>query len=242
MRASRPYDDQRVVSGDVDRRCVNIDPRRRATWAQIWLTVFVLLTALVAVGALDHIDQVVRDAIDSHRSRALTTACRYLTDVVSPPVDAVLLATGSIWVARRQRQWWPVLVAAASGGTTFAVVLMVKATVGRSGLDLDDPAAHGRNWPSGHTAAVLVCLGIAVLLATAPQSRWRRRLLSAVALLTTVVAAALVYDDFHWLTDTIASATLGLAVLEATDGWLSRRAGPAARTYRRPRAPAMTPQ
>ncbi|MDQ1706409.1 MAG: hypothetical protein QOF18_2775, partial [Frankiaceae bacterium] len=106
---------------------MNIDPRRRATWAQIWLTVFVLLTALVAVGALDHIDQVVRDAIDSHRSRALTTACRYLTDVVSPPVDAVLLATGSIWVARRQRQWWPVLVAAASGGTTFAVVLMVKA-------------------------------------------------------------------------------------------------------------------
>jgi membrane-associated phospholipid phosphatase len=89
------------------------------------------------------------------------------------------------------------------------VVLATKYALGRS-LPYTRPGHQAQAFPSGHTATFLVCLGTLALLA-------------AVAVGTLLVAASLVYDGFHWLTDTLASMSLGVAVLSLLRQWISRR-------------------
>jgi membrane-associated phospholipid phosphatase len=58
-------------------------------------------------------------------------------------------------------------------------------------------------------------LGALALLATARSSRRRRQLLTVVGVVSVLVVIALVSAGFHWLTDTVASVGLGVAVLAA---------------------------
>lgn len=189
----------------------------------IWSVVFVVLLVLVVLGALDRLDLGVLHFVEHHRDHSVATGARRLTRVVSPPVDAAVLAFGAAAIARRTRSRRPALVAAAFGALVAVVVLGVKAAVGRPAPRLGLQPAHGGSFPSGHTAAVLVCAGILVLLTTAHRPRLRRRLLAAVAALTVLVAAALVYDGYHWLSDTVASAALGIAILCAARGRVTRQ-------------------
>jgi undecaprenyl-diphosphatase len=97
---------------------------------------------------------------------------------------------------------------------TAAVVVGMKYAVGRPAPFLAGSGSAGRSFPSGHTAATLAFLGAAVVVATRPGAR-RRRLLAGAVVLTVLCAACLVYADYHWLTDTVASVALGAAVLSA---------------------------
>jgi undecaprenyl-diphosphatase len=194
----------------------------RWRWVAIaCLALFLLLLILVVVGdPLDDLDQSVRAAVDAHRSARLTTVARRVTDVLSPGVSALMLALISGAVALRRRHWWPLAVGGVSGWLMGATVLTVKEVVSRPG---PIPNSHAVSFPSGHTAAALVCYGTAVMLALPRNSHRRRWLLSGVAALTTTVAAALVYDDYHWLSDVVASAALGTAQLVVLARWLSRQ-------------------
>jgi membrane-associated phospholipid phosphatase len=109
-----------------------------------------------------------------------------------------------------------------------AVVLITKASVARALPDGSRPD-HG-GYPSGHTAAFLVCWGALALLATTTSRKWRTRLLVVLTVGTGLIAAALVYDDFHWLTDTLGSISLGVSVLTVFgDGAARRHPGPVPR-------------
>jgi undecaprenyl-diphosphatase len=206
--------------------------------------VFVALLVLLETGVgVPRVDHGVLARAQAHRWSALVTACRYVTDVVSPPVDAVVLAVGAVLLARRRRQWEPVVVAAAAGSATAAVVLVVKHATHRAapGPESVVMSGHGGSFPSGHTAMAVVGLGTLALLVAAERPTWTGRLLLAALALSSLVAVALVYAEFHWLSDTIASLAFGAGVLALVALRINRRRA-ADRTYRRPAAPPTTPQ
>jgi membrane-associated phospholipid phosphatase len=176
------------------------------------LTAFVVLTILVWTGAADGLDRAAWHYADRHDSPAGRTVARVVTDVLSPVVDTIVLLAGAALLARRQRRMQPLLVAAGAVLVVSGVVLGVKYAVDRP-LPHTPGNAHG--FPSGHTAATLSFLGTLAVLASAGRASLRRRLLAVVGALTALVVAALVYAGFHWLTDTIASVVLGIAVVAA---------------------------
>jgi membrane-associated phospholipid phosphatase len=185
---------------------------RRLPWP-FWLGLagYVLLTALVASGVLDGVDRHVLHFCQHHRRPSLAAAARDLTELFSPGRDIAWLAVGAGAIAWRRRRPRDFVTAAVTATSMTAVVLVTKASVGRALPDGSRPD-HG-GYPSGHTAAFLVCWGALALLATANSRQWRTRLLVVLAVGTGLIAAALVYDDFHWLTDTLGSISLGVAVL-----------------------------
>ena len=177
------------------------------------VALFVALTVLVAIGVLDGLDNAVWHFTERHDSAAGVMAARVLTDVLQPPVDALVLLAGGVVLSLREQRWRPVAVAVAVLVVVSAVVLGLKFAINRP-----LPHSHGvgrRGFPSGHTAAAACFLGTLAVLLSDGRERMRRRLLGVVALLTLLVVLALVYAGYHWLTDTLASLALSVAVLAA---------------------------
>jgi membrane-associated phospholipid phosphatase len=211
-----------------------VNPDRRPPWLALGcLTGYLLLTVLVLAGVVvDRLDVAVRDAALRHSDATLVDASEWITDLLSPGTDAALLGLGATWLSVRRRSSEPFVLAALTGWLAAILVLAFKAGVGRGAPGTGD--LSGRSYPSGHTAMTLVCLGALVLLAARDRPRLRRPLLVAVAVVTGLVAAGLVYANFHWMTDTVASALLGTALLSLLHRWLNRRTAS-------PRSPAGTP-
>ena len=61
-----------------------------------------------------------------------------------------------------------------------------------------------------------VALVIIALLVAAENRRWTAPLLLAVGALTLAVAVALVYANYHWLSDTVGSILLGVGLLPSS--------------------------
>lgn len=183
---------------------------------------YAILTALVAAGALDSVDRSVLDFCRDHRNRTLAAAADHFTDVFSPPADAAMLLialNSRAWVRRRPGA---VVPAAITVAVMVGLVIATKNALGRP-LPNTRHLEHADGFPSGHTATFLVCFGTLALLTTRHHQRGRALMLTLVGVGTVVVAASLVYDGFHWLTDTIASVSLGVAVLSLLQSWLNRR-------------------
>src|SRR4051794_37893605 len=206
------------------------------------------MVILVALGGFDRLDHAVLGWCIRHRQPHVADAARHLTRALSPAVDAAVLAVGATGIAFVRRRPQVVYPTAIVGLTTAAIVIATKLSLDRhvSGI----PTPHdGGSFPSGHTASFLVCFGSLTLIGTNRHGRWRRMLLAAVSVTTVAVAAALVYQGSHWLTDTVASIVLGVALLSLQARCQRRSDYPAhptnqqsaaGRTCTRPPAPAMT--
>ncbi|MFI5648939.1 phosphatase PAP2 family protein [Kitasatospora sp. NPDC051705] len=204
----------------------------------------VLLTVSwqVAVdGPLLGLDRWVRGAVRSaHRElpgRPLDGAGHVLSDLGSGvPAVPVLLAAGVLAAWRWRRAvggpgrggWWlPLPVAAATAVLIPSLVVPAKAAFARPG-PLGDPLTPEQwGWyPSGHTATAAFSYGVAaLLLARAAGPRAARLVTAGAALLAVGVGAGLVWSDFHWLLDVVASWCLAVPALWALDRWLPRPGG-----------------
>jgi membrane-associated phospholipid phosphatase len=187
---------------------------------------FALLTVLAATGVVGHLDHSVWRQTVVHWHPALGRAGHDITDVLSPPVDATCLALGLVVIAVRDRRRDAVVAAAVTGLVAAVAVLVTKWAVGRL-PPRGNVLTHGGSFPSGHTAAAVVCFGALALLVSLDRPWLRRPLLLATAAATIVVATALVYIAAHWLTDVVASALLGVGLLALLDLWLRRGRQPA---------------
>lgn len=181
------------------------------------LIVFTGLAIEVALGrGIVGIDVAVRDLTLAHHGGRLVRAASLVPDVLRPELDVLVFGAIAAVLARRRRSWRPLLFAATTIGMLTVGVLAVK-----YGLDRPTPfpygdaiARSGRGaFPSGHTASFLVCGGGSVLLLVPP--RWRGWAWWVLAGVTTVLAATLVLANFHWLSDVLGGAALGIAVLGA---------------------------
>ncbi|WP_329137155.1 phosphatase PAP2 family protein [Streptomyces sp. NBC_01476] len=137
--------------------------------------------------------------------------------VAVPVLLIVIGATG--WVGRRLAlpRWWLQPAAAALVIAVLPVVVtVVKDAVHRPapGSVVPDPSGYGY-FPSGHTATSAVAYGAAALLLL-PWVRGRAAraaLLAGTPLLLLAVGFSLVWCDYHWPLDVLASWCLTLSLL-----------------------------
>ncbi|WP_457033368.1 phosphatase PAP2 family protein [Kitasatospora sp. P5_F3] len=190
------------------------------------LAVLALISWQVAVdGPLLELDELTRSAVHSVRRALGSTLLNHLgaglSDLGGPvPAMPVLLLTAAVAAWREHRaglaRWWfPVPVAVLAGALVPLLIVPSKTWFARPGPFGFPLSAEQLGWyPSGHTATSAIAYGTAALLLGPTLRRpVRERLYALTALLCLGVGAGLVWSDYHWLLDVLASWCLAGVLL-----------------------------
>jgi membrane-associated phospholipid phosphatase len=190
-------------------------PRTEGSVTGRWTAVgagvgFLALTLAVHLGLLDGWDSRSRqlfrpdDVWGTWQLRA-----DLIVEGLRPERMLPLLAVFVVAVSLFRRSPWPAVIAAAA-----LVLLAVPAFVAKVALARPDPhqseAAGGASFPSGHTATIVVCLGLMVWLLR-PGGRWWIWLVPAFG--GALMGLCLLVQAAHWTTDVLGGALLAVAVL-----------------------------
>ncbi|HEX2805765.1 MAG TPA: phosphatase PAP2 family protein [Kineosporiaceae bacterium] len=196
---------------------------------------FLALAVAVRLGLLDGWDSAVREqARPGDVWGPDQIHADYIVEGLRPPVAASLLAVGVVVVCLVRRSLRPAVLAGGCGLLTAAITLTAKAVLGRS-----DPhataAGHGGSFPSGHTASLMLCVGLAVFLLWPRGSRWGW-LIPGFAAAT--MGTALVIEAAHWASDVVGGGLLASAVLATASatGFSGWSAGPRTSSENDPRS------
>jgi membrane-associated phospholipid phosphatase len=136
------------------------------------------------------------------------------------PVVLVALSA-ALWMSWRVRRWEPI------GRLALALVLLTLAVyAGKYGFGRSAPpvdavrTAHGQSFPSGHLANSILVWGVMAWLAAKYATEPRPALARLAAVLSWVrvlgpicVIVSMTLLDFHWMSDFIAGAAVGIALL-----------------------------
>jgi membrane-associated phospholipid phosphatase len=169
-----------------------------------------VLAILVRLGLTQSLDEAVRQWA---RPDDVWGSLQLRVDVIVEglrPASTLILTTGvAAAVALARRSARSLLLAAAAGLLLVGVTVAVKLLLHRPDPhgDLSD---HGGSFPSGHTATIVVCAGIVTLLLGATRRSWWWL---PTALLGTLMAAALLVQAAHWMTDLVGGGLAGVTVL-----------------------------
>ena len=130
-----------------------------------------------------------------------------------PVVAMALVGLGGALVCR---SWRPIL-AMAAGYAALLVVLFLKAIGDRPGPSMAGQAMSGGlgYFPSGHTGNTMLCYGTSTLILAFVFTGHRARiaLATAMTLWALAVGFALVWMDYHWVSDVLGSYALCGAAL-----------------------------
>ncbi|MFC5907139.1 phosphatase PAP2 family protein [Streptacidiphilus monticola] len=135
-----------------------------------------------------------------------------------------VLAAAAALVGWRLHSWKPLLAALVAGLLLFVTVIPGKILIARPG-PLVEPVPDG-DWgwfPSGHTATSAICFGTAALLLARAWPRLRWFLYGACSVVCLGVIIGLLWHDYHWLLDIIASLCLTGLILWTTTRLLPKR-------------------
>jgi membrane-associated phospholipid phosphatase len=200
------------------------------------LLILVVLTIDVLVhGPLTGLDDRIRAVV---QARADSPSWRWLSDTPRRPallvtdlgrytVAGPILAVVAVVLAIRRHTLRPVLIAVTGVVLLLGTVIPAKIIIGRPGPGLPAvlPGQLGV-FPSGHTSTACICFSLAVLMLVAGQpARTRYLALAGLALLWLGVGAALVWCDWHWLTDVVAGWALSGLLIQLTF-WVNRAGRP----------------
>ncbi|GAA2647413.1 phosphatase PAP2 family protein [Paractinoplanes durhamensis] len=185
---------------------------------------FVALTVALLHGHLLSFDQRVADWSFAHQPAPIYWTARvfnYLGQGGQVLMPIGLILTGVLFY--RTRSWRALIPFAAAFVLTYITIGPLKIWAGRAAPRFDgpdkaimhNPAASGveaMSYPSGHMGNSMVWYAVMALLLAAilrrPLRRWEtlavRVLPVAILFLTTI------YTGFHWVTDSVAGALLGL--------------------------------
>lgn len=202
-------------------------------WPPGWLRpaglalIFAIVTLqVVGHGRLVELDRAVRSAVLSAVTTPVGGELRALAlgvcDLANWQVAGAVLAVVAVAVSVRTRSPRPAIVAAGAGGGALAVVVPLKAVIARPG-PFTRSGGSGF-FPSGHTVTGLVCFGTAaVLIGLVVGPRARRWCVRGAIGLGLLVAVALVWCDYHWVSDVVAGAALGGLLLDVIHRCVSHR-------------------
>ncbi len=188
--------------------------RRLAVWVALGsCLLYVVLTVLVVTRATQALDETVLhalrpgDAWDEPQVRWSPWMSR-----LRPERMYLFLGATSLAVSLWRRSWWPAVLALLLALASGVLTLGTKAALHRP-----DPHGFvtdsGGAFPSGHTVALVACLG-GCLLVVWPRVHWWMwaPVAAAGALLTT----SLLVSGAHWATDVLGGALVGVALLAVT--------------------------
>jgi len=192
----------------------------------IMLTFLVALTVsvLVDAGPAIALDRTVRDATRDLVARPgaawLDGPMHAIADLGGPVPAGLVLAAATAFTIWRTRRAYPIAVAAGAVLVVMVAVIGGKDLIGRPGPGESPVAADQWGFfPSGHTATSTVCYGLAALLVgrvVSGRPRWWS--IAVAGVLCGAIGFALVWCDYHWLTDVLAAWALCAIVL-----WVARR-------------------
>jgi membrane-associated phospholipid phosphatase len=202
-------------------------------------SLFMVLAVLVETGATASLDAEIRDALRPDNVWGPSQArLNPIIDGIDPPRALGLLAAVGLVLALRRRSWWPGLYAALVAVAAVGPLMVTKFLVARP-----DPrhemTAVGGSFPSGHLLAVVVCLGGCLMLLV-PRTRWWQWL--PIAVIGSLMGAALVVCAAHWFTDVVGGALLAIAMVGLLEAFpprhlVFRRGVPLRAVLRRDPAP-----
>jgi membrane-associated phospholipid phosphatase len=187
------------------------------------LGIIVAIAVLSGIGALvlavDGIGAWDLDALQwiaDHRADPADTLTEWGTWLAETvPIAALTLLT-MVVVWLHWRRWAaPMFVAAAVGGEKL-IYLLTSIIIGRERPPVEtigDTYAT-RSFPSGHVASAITLYGsIALLLGLVLGRRWRTVVFVVVAVIAAIVGVCRTYRGFHYPTDVVAGALLGVTWL-----------------------------
>ncbi len=200
------------------------------TFRRWWLAIgsagaFITTAVIVHLGLLDSVDSIIREwARPDDVWGTAQLRADYVVEGLRPPVLAILLAAFTVALCVVRRSLRPAIFVGGVWLVAAALTVAAKITVGR-------PDTHGvverfgGSFPSGHTISIMVCLGLAVLVA---QPRVRRWVWLIPALGGCLMGVCLVVQAAHWSTDVVGGALLATCVLIAASasGWRQWSHGP----------------
>ncbi|GIG53868.1 phosphatase PAP2 family protein [Demequina activiva] len=183
--------------------------------------------------AFEGIDEPLIAWFAENRSEGVTTAMEWITHAFGPVVLPIIIAIGcGIWGWRTKSWRDPVMVVSAmifSTVTSMVVKMIVERPRPADELQVIPGFETSFSFPSGHTT------GAATLVLVTGYLLWRHErrtrvlvvwFLSSLAIIA-LVATTRMYLGYHFLSDVIAGACLGLFTLGlviCADRWLDRRA------------------
>lgn len=168
------------------------------------------LTALVALGVTDGLDERVR-ALFRPRDEwgEMQIGVDWIIETFTPVRLLALLGAATVVTTLRRRSWRPVVTIALALAAAAALTAGLKLLVAR-------PDTHGQltsmwgAYPSGHTVTVLMTGGGLALLRRARPGVFTWVLVGAA---TTVMSWVLMVQTVHWATDVVGSALVAVLVL-----------------------------
>jgi membrane-associated phospholipid phosphatase len=171
---------------------------------------FAVLAIAVRLGLTDSWDVALRDrARPNDVWGPRQQQADHVVEALRPEVVAPVLAVVVLLLCLVRRSFRPAGFALGLGLLAAALTLGAKIAVNRP-----DPNGtvhrHVGSFPSGHTATIMVALGIAVFLFRS-QARWWHWLLPALA--GALMGTCLAIETAHWVTDVLGAGLLATAVL-----------------------------
>ena len=188
------------------------------------LTVLAMLGWLVTtIGAVSGVDDGVRRWVLSAQLPLLRVLLKAVTFFGNAMIVMPLFLLGAGVVSWFRGTAEPAVSALTGAGLLLLSVGTLKAVVGRMSPSGEPVEFLSGAWPSGHTATATVVYGLIALRLHDSSAGARRNWVRALVGLPVLIALALVYSDFHWLSDVVGGYLLGVLVLLATSA-LTRRA------------------
>jgi membrane-associated phospholipid phosphatase len=175
------------------------------------LAAFCALAVCVHLGLLQTFDATVRQWMRPDGAWGTTQEWADLVvHALRPELVSGLLVALSAGYCVKRRSLRPLVFVGGVGLLTVALTIGTKGLMARPDPHGLVVHSNGGSFPSGHTVAVMVCLGVAVLLAHPRAGRWVWLIPAAGGGL---VGAAMLLQAAHWSTDVVGGALLATGVL-----------------------------
>jgi membrane-associated phospholipid phosphatase len=140
-----------------------------------------------------------------------------------PAVTASLLTAYTLAYCVGRRTFRPAIFVGCAGLATGALTLATKAAIARPDPHGSFANVGGGSFPSGHVTSVVICLGMAALVARQHPGWW---IWIIPALGGALMGVSLLLEAAHWFTDVVGGGLLATTVLAGASAWSSWLHGP----------------